>query len=105
MSCDGSNLAVAAELVGGIVLRVAKAAGDRRMLLCSHILRRQGNHLVLEQGLGDGLVQLGDALGLGVLVEAPLDGGDPSLILPDIAPVGYHAWIDPRTISAMWLAV
>lgn len=50
-----------------------------------------------------------DAAGISVIrVEAdsvqrlwriPLDGGAPSLVLPDLAPVGYHAWIDATTVA------
>lgn len=29
----------------------------------------------------------------------PLDGGSPSVILPDIRPVGYHAWLDSTTLA------
>jgi hypothetical protein len=29
----------------------------------------------------------------------PLNGGTPSLVLADIRPVGYHAWIDARTLG------
>ncbi len=28
----------------------------------------------------------------------PLDGGEPELLLPDISPVGYHAWIDRENV-------
>ncbi|MCI0435357.1 MAG: hypothetical protein L0271_17200 [Gemmatimonadetes bacterium] len=28
----------------------------------------------------------------------PLDGGSPSLVLPDVAPVGYQAWADENTL-------
>jgi hypothetical protein len=28
-----------------------------------------------------------------------LDGSDPRLVLPDIEPVGYHAWADPGTVA------
>jgi hypothetical protein len=28
----------------------------------------------------------------------PLDGGDPQLLLPDVNPVGYHAWIDRESL-------
>lgn len=28
----------------------------------------------------------------------PLDGGEPSVILPEVAPVGYHAWADETTV-------
>lgn len=28
-----------------------------------------------------------------------LDGGDPALVLPDIAPVGYHAWVDEDRVA------
>ena len=28
-----------------------------------------------------------------------LDGSDPELILPDVAPVGYHAWADANTLA------
>ncbi|RMH23151.1 MAG: hypothetical protein D6696_01455 [Acidobacteria bacterium] len=48
----------------------------------------------------------GDPGGLSVVrVEAdgrqrlwrlPLDGGRPTLLLPDLEPVGYHAWVDRR---------
>lgn len=27
------------------------------------------------------------------------DGSDPRLVLPDVAPVGYHAWIDARRVA------
>jgi carboxymethylenebutenolidase len=27
------------------------------------------------------------------------DGSDPRLVLPDLAPVGYHAWVGPRTLA------
>ena len=26
-------------------------------------------------------------------------GGDPQVILPDVKPVGYHAWLDPDTVA------
>jgi dipeptidyl aminopeptidase/acylaminoacyl peptidase len=29
----------------------------------------------------------------------PLDGGEPALILTDIKPVGYHAWVDDNTLA------
>ncbi|MEZ5333435.1 MAG: hypothetical protein R2991_15680 [Thermoanaerobaculia bacterium] len=29
----------------------------------------------------------------------PLAGGDPELLLPDVAPVGYHAWLDEDTVA------
>ena len=29
----------------------------------------------------------------------PLAGGEPELLLPDIAPVGYHAWLDADTLA------
>jgi hypothetical protein len=28
----------------------------------------------------------------------PLDGGDGTLLLPDVSPVGYHAWIDRESV-------
>jgi WD40 repeat protein len=28
-----------------------------------------------------------------------IDGRDPSLVLPDVKPVGYHAWIDGNTLA------
>ncbi|HTK29276.1 MAG TPA: hypothetical protein VL309_06985 [Vicinamibacterales bacterium] len=28
-----------------------------------------------------------------------LDGSDPALVLPGIKPVGYHAWLDARTVA------
>ena len=28
----------------------------------------------------------------------PLDGGEPELLLPDVSPVGYHAWADETTV-------
>jgi len=28
----------------------------------------------------------------------PLDGADPQLLLPDVNPVGYHAWIDKESL-------
>ena len=28
----------------------------------------------------------------------PLDGGEPELLLPDVNPVGYHAWADERSL-------
>lgn len=42
----------------------------------------------------------------------PLGGGAPALVLPDVAPVGYHAWRDAETLAlfvlgephALWLA-
>ena len=33
------------------------------------------------------------------LWKFPLDGGAPSLVLPDVKPVGYHAWLDANTIA------
>ena len=35
-----------------------------------------------------------EANGIQRLWRFPLDGSDPNLLLPDIAPVGYHAWAD-----------
>lgn len=32
------------------------------------------------------------------LWRLPLDGGEPSLILPDLKPVGYHAWNDNKEL-------
>jgi hypothetical protein len=29
----------------------------------------------------------------------PLAGGEPELMLPDVAPVGYHAWLDATTVA------
>lgn len=29
----------------------------------------------------------------------PLAGGEPKLLLPDVAPVGYHAWLDEDTVA------
>ena len=29
----------------------------------------------------------------------PLDGGPPSVILADVKPVGYHAWLDANTVA------
>ena len=28
----------------------------------------------------------------------PLDGGEPELLLPDLGPVGYHAWVDDESL-------
>jgi hypothetical protein len=28
----------------------------------------------------------------------PLDGGEPELLLPDVNPVGYHAWVDNESL-------
>ena len=28
----------------------------------------------------------------------PLDGGEPELLLPDVNPVGYHAWVDEQSL-------
>jgi len=28
-----------------------------------------------------------------------LDGSNPTLLLPDVAPVGYHAWVDEETVA------
>lgn len=28
----------------------------------------------------------------------PLDGGEPQLLLPDVNPVGYHAWVDAEQV-------
>ncbi len=28
----------------------------------------------------------------------PMDGGEPSLLLPDVSPVGYHAWSDAENL-------
>ncbi|MDQ3389291.1 MAG: hypothetical protein M3483_07290 [Gemmatimonadota bacterium] len=33
------------------------------------------------------------------LWEFPVGGGDPSLILPEVRPVGYHAWLDAGTLA------
>lgn len=33
------------------------------------------------------------------LWKFPLNGGQPSLVLPNIQPVGYHAWIDDKTLA------
>ena len=33
------------------------------------------------------------------LWKFPLDGGTPSVVLPDVKPVGYHAWLDANTIA------
>jgi Tol biopolymer transport system component len=33
------------------------------------------------------------------LWRLPLDGGAPELILPDVKPVGYHAWADEHTVA------
>lgn len=33
------------------------------------------------------------------LWRIPLDGSEPSIILPGIEPVGYHAWIDAETVA------
>jgi N-acyl-D-amino-acid deacylase len=32
-----------------------------------------------------------------------LDGSDPQLVLPDVKPVGYHAWLDERTLVLFML--
>jgi len=32
------------------------------------------------------------------LWKFPLDGGEPSLVLTDVKPVGYHAWLDANTV-------
>ena len=33
------------------------------------------------------------------LWKFPLAGGEPSLVLPNIKPVGYHLWLDERTLA------
>jgi len=33
------------------------------------------------------------------LWKFPLDGGNPSLVLENIKPVGYHAWLDENTLA------
>lgn len=33
------------------------------------------------------------------LWKFPLAGGEPTLVLPNIKPVGYHLWLDPRTLA------
>jgi hypothetical protein len=33
------------------------------------------------------------------LWKFPLAGGEPSLVLPNIKPVGYHLWLDARTLA------
>lgn len=33
------------------------------------------------------------------LWKFPLDGGEPSLVFPDVKPVGYHAWLDANTVA------
>ncbi|HYO99456.1 MAG TPA: hypothetical protein VER76_04655 [Pyrinomonadaceae bacterium] len=33
------------------------------------------------------------------LWKFPLAGGEPSLVLPNIKPVGYHLWLDQRTLA------
>jgi dipeptidyl aminopeptidase/acylaminoacyl peptidase len=33
------------------------------------------------------------------LWKFPLSGGDPSVVLTDIKPVGYHAWLDANTLA------
>ena len=33
------------------------------------------------------------------LWQFPLAGGEPSLVLTDIKPVGYHAWLDANTVA------
>ena len=33
------------------------------------------------------------------LWKFPLAGGDPSLVLTDVKPVGYHAWLDANTVA------
>lgn len=33
------------------------------------------------------------------LWKFPLDGGEPSLVLPGVKPVGYHAWVDDSTVA------
>lgn len=33
------------------------------------------------------------------LWKFPIDGGKPSLVLEDVKPVGYHAWIDDNTLA------
>lgn len=33
------------------------------------------------------------------LWKFPLAGGEPTLVLPDIKPVGYHLWLDERTLA------
>jgi len=33
------------------------------------------------------------------LWRVPLDGSPPSLLLPNVAPVGYHAWLDATTVA------
>jgi hypothetical protein len=32
------------------------------------------------------------------LWRLPLDGSDPTVLLPDVKPVGYHAWTDDSTV-------
>lgn len=33
------------------------------------------------------------------LWKIPFDGSEPTVILPDVAPVGYHAWAGPDTLA------
>ena len=33
------------------------------------------------------------------LWRVPFDGSSPSVLLPDVAPVGYHAWLDASTLA------
>ena len=33
------------------------------------------------------------------LWRVPLDGSEPAVLLPNVAPVGYHAWIDEGTVA------
>ena len=33
------------------------------------------------------------------LWQFPLAGGAPSLVLPDVKPIGYHLWLDARTLA------
>jgi len=33
------------------------------------------------------------------LWKLPLNGGNPEVLLPDIEPVGYHAWLDADTVA------
>ncbi|MDZ7778891.1 MAG: WD40 repeat domain-containing protein [Gemmatimonadota bacterium] len=33
------------------------------------------------------------------LWHVPSDGSEPGVLLPDVAPVGYHAWVDAETVA------
>lgn len=37
------------------------------------------------------------------LWRIPLDGAPPSLLMPNVEPVGYHTWIDPQSVAVFIL--